>query len=112
MRAALVVAFTIVLFAVPPVVRTQAPRAGGERLGHVHFATSCAPSVAEEFDHAMALLHSFEFKDAITGFNQVLERDPSCGTAQWGVAISTWGNLFGGLRSPKVLQDGLAAAEK
>jgi len=90
----------------------QAPRPGGERLGKVHFETSCAQPVAEEFDHAIALLHSFEFSDAIAGFTKVLERDPSCGIAQWGIAMSTWGNPFGGLRAPKVLQDGLAAAEK
>src|SRR5260221_359625 len=88
----------------------QAPRPGGERLGTVHFETSCAPSTREEFDHAIALLHSFEFPDAITGFKNVLQIDPSCGIAQWGIAMSTWGNPFGGLRSPKVLQDGLAAA--
>ena len=90
----------------------QAPRPGGERLGKVHFETSCAQPVAEEFDHAIALLHSFEFSDAIAGFTKVLERDSSCGIAQWGIAMSTWGNPFGGLRAPKVLQDGLAAAEK
>src|SRR5437870_12635551 len=89
----------------------QAPRAGGERLGKVHFATSCAAPVAEEFDHAMALLHSFEFPDAITGFKKALEGDPSCGIAQWGIAMSTWGNPFAGLRSPKTLQEGLAAAQ-
>ena len=93
-------------------VPAQPPRPGGERLGKVHFETSCASSVAEEFDHSMALLHSFEFPDAITGFSKVLHDDPSCGIAQWGIAMSTWGNPFGGLRSPKVLQDGLAAADK
>ena len=90
----------------------QASRPGGERLGKVHFETSCAAPVAGEFDHAMALLHSFEFADAAAGFNRVLAGDPSCGIAQWGVAMSAWGNPFGGLRSPKVLQDGLAAAQK
>src|SRR5262249_35425163 len=76
-----------------------------------HFETSCAAQVGGEFDHAVALLHSFEFPDAITGFKQVLKDDPSCGIAQWGIAMSTWGNPFGGLRAPKVLQDGLAAAQ-
>jgi hypothetical protein len=94
-----------------PLAHAQAPRPGGERLGKVHFATSCAPSVREEFDHAIALLHSFEFPDAIAGFKTVLHSDPSCGMAQWGIAMSTWGNPFAGLRSPKTLQDGLAAAE-
>jgi hypothetical protein len=92
-------------------VHAQAPRPGGEHLGTVHFQTSCAAPVGEEFDHATALLHSFEFPDAIAGFKRVLQRDPSCGIAQWGIAMSTWGNPFGGLRSAKTLQDGLAAAQ-
>jgi tetratricopeptide (TPR) repeat protein len=92
-------------------VHAQAQRPGGEHLGTVHFQTSCAAPVGEEFDHAMALLHSFEFPDAIAGFKRVLQRDPSCGIAQWGIAMSTWGNPFGGLRSAKTLQDGLAAAQ-
>src|SRR5437764_649034 len=112
MRAACAVLSVVVVMLASSGVRAQTPRAGGERLGKVHFATSCAPAAAEEFDHAIALLHSFEFADAIAGFKQVLERDPSCGIAQWGIAMSTWGNPFGGLRSPKVLQDGLAASAR
>jgi hypothetical protein len=80
-----------------------------ERLGKVHFETSCSPAVVQEFDHAMALLHSFEFPAAIAGFQQVLKVDPTCGIAEWGIAMSTWGNPFAGLRAPRVLQDGLAA---
>jgi tetratricopeptide (TPR) repeat protein len=90
----------------------QTARPGGERLGTVHFATSCAAAVGGEFDHAIALLHSFEFPDAIAGFRKVLQDDPACGIAQWGIAMSTWGNPFGGLRPPRVLQEGLAAAQK
>src|SRR4029078_7559751 len=45
-------------------------------------------------------------------FTKVLEADPSCGIAQWGIAMSPWGNPFGGLRQRKVLQHRLAAAEK
>src|SRR2546423_15699974 len=113
MRAVFVLSSALALTLVSAsAVHAQAPRAGGERLGTVHFATSCAASVGEEFDHAVALLHSFEFADAITGFKKVLAADPACGIAQWGIAMSTWGNPFGGLRSPKVLQDGLAAAEQ
>src|SRR2546423_1444486 len=112
MRAVFVLSSALALTLVSAsAVHAQAPRAGGERLGTVHFATSCAASVGEEFDHAMALLHSFEFADAITGFKHVLQDDPSCGIAQWGIALSTWGNPFAGLRAPKTLQDGLAAAD-
>jgi hypothetical protein len=113
MRALSVLSSAIALTLVSAsLVHAQAPRPGGERLGKVHFATSCAAPVGEEFDHAMALLHSFEFPDAIAGFTKVLQGDPTCGIAQWGIAMSTWGNPFGGLRPPKTLQDGLAAAEK
>ena len=112
MRAVFVLSSAIaVALSSASVAHSQAPRPGGDRLGKVHFTTSCASSVREEFDHAMALLHSFEFADATTGFKNVLQSDPSCGIAQWGIAMSTWGNPFAGLRSPKTLQDGLAAAE-
>ena len=113
MRVARISGWVVVLmWASAMVAVAQISRPGGERLGKVHFEPSCVASVAGEFDHAMALLHSFEFADATAGFNQVLAGDPSCGIAQWGVAMSAWGNPFGGLRSPKVLQDGLAAAQK
>ena len=62
MRAPVVLSSVIALTLMSvPVARSQTSRAGGERLGKVHFETSCAAAVAEEFDHAMALLHSFEF---------------------------------------------------
>jgi len=107
----MVVSSAIVLTVISTFGHAQAPRPGGERLGKVHFDTSCAAAAGEEFDHAMALLHSFEFPDAIAGFRKVLATDPSCGIAQWGIALATWGNPFGGLRPPKTLQDGLAAAQ-
>ena len=112
MRALISSSAVAVMLVSASVIAAQPARPGGERLGKVHFETSCAAQVGEEFDHAIALLHSFEFADAITGFKQVLKDDPACGIAQWGTAMSTWGNPFGGLRAPKVLQDGLAAAQE
>src|SRR5256885_323405 len=112
MRAACAVLSAVVVMLASSGVRAQTPRAGGERLGKGHFATSCAPAAAEEVDHAIALPHPFEFADAIAGFKKVLDSDPACGIAQWGIAMATWGNPFAGLRAPKVLQDGLVAAEK
>lgn len=85
---------------------------GAEKLGKVHFDNSCSASVGQEFDRAMALLHSFEFPESIAGFQTVLKGDASCGIAEWGIAMATWGNPFAGLRAPRVLADGLAAAER
>ena len=63
-----------------------------ERLGTVHFATSCNPTVTTQFDRAVALLHSFEFGASIRGFNDVLAADSTCAMAYWGLALSRWGN--------------------
>ena len=87
-----------------------APRA--EKLGKVHFDNSCSASVGQEFDRAMALLHSFEFAEAIAGYQTVLKSDASCGIAEWGIAMAIWGNPFAGLRAANVLQNGLAASER
>jgi hypothetical protein len=68
--------------------------ANGEKLGEVHFATSCNEPAQSDFDRAVALLHSFQFDSAIDRFNAVLRKDPACGIAYWGVALSDWGNPF------------------
>ncbi len=39
-------------------------------------------------------MHSFWFKAAIAQFREALKKDPSCAMAQWGVALSLWGNPF------------------
>ena len=62
----------------------------GEKLGAVHFATSCDAEAQKEFDRAVALLHSFQFNYAIQGFNAALKSDPTCGIAHWGIALSQW----------------------
>jgi hypothetical protein len=84
-----------------------------ERLGKVHFQTSCQPKAQPQFDRAVALLHSFEFGPAIAAFDEALAVDPSCAITQWGVALSRWGNPFAvGLRAEVQLQQGLAAIER
>lgn len=88
-------------------------RPAGERLGTVHFTTSCVPSTQAPFDRAVSLLHSFEFGAARTAFEAALTLDPSCAITQWGVALSHWGNPFAvGARSASQVQQGLAAVER
>ena len=83
-----------------------------EALGRVHFETSCDPATRAEFDRAVALLHSFWFTAAADAFTRVAERDPRCGVAWWGVAMSRWGNPFAPSRPPRALEDGSAAIQK
>jgi hypothetical protein len=83
-----------------------------EKLGTVHFATSCSPSVAPQFDRAVALLHSFEFGASIRAFNDVLAADSTCAMAYWGIALSRWTNpMAAGNRSPALLQQGKQAVD-
>ncbi|HLZ82931.1 MAG TPA: hypothetical protein VKQ54_05145 [Caulobacteraceae bacterium] len=65
-----------------------------ERLGAVHFATSCAPAVGAAFDRAAALLHSFAYDAADTGFADVAARDPGCAMAHWGRAMTHYHQLW------------------
>lgn len=88
-------------------------RGGGEKLGTVHFATSCNDAAQKEFDRAVALLHSFQFNRAIEGFNAVVGQDATCGIAYWGIALSDWSNPFAlGAKDKSQLQAGLTNAER
>jgi len=84
----------------------------GEKLGVVHFATSCSAGAQKEFNRAVALLHSFQFSRAIEGFNAVLGQDATCGIAYWGIALSDWSNPFAeGMKDKSQLQAGRESTE-
>src|SRR2546430_7565024 len=59
-----------------------------EEVGSIHFVTSCAKGVESDFNRAVALLHSFQYEQAREGFAEIAKRDPQCGMAQWGVAMT------------------------
>jgi len=67
-----------------------------EKLGNVNFPTSCDQKVQAQFDRAVAMLHSFWFQQGEKAFREVLERDPSCAIANWGIAAILIGNTFAG----------------
>jgi tetratricopeptide (TPR) repeat protein len=84
-----------------------------EKVGIVHFSTSCSNAAKPLFNRAVALLHSFEFGRAIDGFNAALRVDPTCVMAEWGIALSVWGNPFApGVRAPTTLQQGMDAVAR
>ncbi|HEX7254052.1 MAG TPA: hypothetical protein VF376_14320 [Thermoanaerobaculia bacterium] len=61
---------------------------GDETLGTVHFPVSCAEPVRAEFTRAVALLHSFGYEESRNAFADVARRDPACGMAGWGIAMT------------------------
>jgi Tfp pilus assembly protein PilF len=80
-----------------------------EKLGKVNFAVSCSAAAQEEFNRAMALFHSFWFDPAKKSFSKVLQHDPECGMAHWGIAIMTMGNPFAWPPNPAALKAGASA---
>jgi len=111
MRGKLIAA--ILLTVVASSSRAQEHQHGnGEKLGTVHFATSCNEVAQKEFNRAVALLHSFQFSRAIEGFTAVLGEDATCGIAYWGIALSDWSNPFApGMKDKSQLQLGRESAE-
>src|SRR3979411_2961650 len=65
-----------------------------EKLGKVVFPTSCDPAVQTEFDRGVAMLHSYWFLIARRKFEAILQQDPTCAMAYWGVAMDLLGNTL------------------
>lgn len=88
-------------------------------LGVVDFENSCAPAVQAEFQRGVAMLHSYWFGYAGKTFRGVLEKDPGCAMAYWGIALDLLGNTLSGPPSRqnadaawKVLEDARAVPVK
>ena len=79
--------------------------------GTVHFEISCAPEVAEDFETAVALLHSFFYDEARLRFEDIAQRDPDCAMAWWGVAM-TWYHPLWAPPTDDENEKGLKAAQK
>ena len=106
-----VVAELVLLFTASCLAQ-QHQHGNSEKLGTVHFATSCSAAAQKEFDRAVTLLHSFQFRRAIEGFDAVLREDETCGIAYWGIALSDWSNPFAlEIKDKSQLQAGRENAE-
>jgi tetratricopeptide (TPR) repeat protein len=62
--------------------------------------------VADSFNHAVALLHSFEYDQAEQAFADIARQDPGCAMARWGEAMAYFHGLWGEYNAQK----GAAAA--
>lgn len=88
------------------------PGAGAkmEDLGKVDFPVACTRAAQAEFNRGMALFHSFWFDPAKASFRKVLELDPGCGMAHWGIALMSMGNPFTWAANPNATKAGAPAA--
>src|SRR5712675_517348 len=81
--AVAVVAATGVSLALPALAQT-----GDNKLGTVHFETSCKPEAQKLFDRGMLYQHSFWYRASQKTFEEALKADPECAIAYWGIALS------------------------
>jgi tetratricopeptide (TPR) repeat protein len=90
--------------------QTEHTRLAPDQIGaaFVKFDTSCAAAVRDDFNKGVALYHSFWFPEAIRTFESVLQRDPACALAHWGIAMSQWGNPYAGIKGAAVVKTGAA----
>ncbi|MEH2508894.1 Tfp pilus assembly protein PilF [Nitrobacteraceae bacterium AZCC 1564] len=109
---ALLLAFTltsaITLGAHHPVVAQDNAE---QKLGSVHFATSCNDTAQRRFDRAMRYQHSFWYSASSEIYGEVLKADPECAIAYWGIALALLNNPHIAVPAPN-LPLGLAAIEK
>ncbi len=65
-----------------------------EEVGSVKFSTSCSRDVENNFNRAVAMLHSFQYEQVRTVFGEIAKQDPQCAMAQWGIAMSQFHGLW------------------
>src|SRR5262245_23916175 len=84
----------------------------GEKLGKLSFPTSCDPKVQAEFERGVAMIHSYWFLIARRTFEGVLQNDPNCAIAYWGIALDYLGNTLATTPTRADAEAAWAALEK
>jgi tetratricopeptide (TPR) repeat protein len=72
-----------------------------KKLGSVAFEMSCSGET-EDFNLAMELLHSFEYDEAEKVFAKIIDKEPDCAMAYWGVAMSNFHPLWAPPSEPEL----------
>jgi tetratricopeptide (TPR) repeat protein len=83
-----------------------------EKLGTLSFPTSCDPKVQAEFERGVAMIHSYWFLVARKVFEGVIQQDPTCAIAYWGIAMDQLGNSLVGPPPRAQAEAAWAALEK
>jgi len=81
-------------------------------IGDIHFNVSCEENVQEDFNYALGMLHHMMYASSRELFNEILEKDPGCAMAHWGVATTLFQPLWGTRPSDEDLQMGWSHIKK
>jgi tetratricopeptide (TPR) repeat protein len=98
-------------FGSPAFAQHEHPAGDPTKLGKVNFPVACDVSVQAQFTSAVAMLHSFWYEKASETFTAVAEKDPTCGMAYWGIAMTYYHPIWQP-PGPADLKAGTAAMEK
>src|SRR6267154_1359816 len=77
-----------------PAVDRQGPIAGAPQLGRVNFPTGCVAEAQPSMETGVALLHSFQYRQADQSFSEAARHDPKCALAYWGKAMMHYEQLW------------------
>src|SRR5215467_1747159 len=110
-RSAFAVAAASIAASVPFSQPISGQEETDQRLGTVHFETSCNEVAQRRFDRAMRYQHSFWYRQSKAIFEEVLNADSGCAIAYWGIALSLLYNPHAP-PPPENLPLGLAALQK
>src|SRR5437588_11592077 len=111
MRESLFAATIMAVTTLGPCAPSLAQENADQKLGTVHFETSCNEMAQRRFDRAMRYQHSFWYSAAKEIFEEVAKADPECGMAYWGVALTLLNNPHAAIPAAN-LPLGLAAIQK
>jgi tetratricopeptide (TPR) repeat protein len=95
-----------------PEAAAQPAQSGPGQYGAVHFPISCRSGVQEQFERAVAMLHSFFYPEDVKAFEAIIAADPDCAMAYWGLAISQRPNPLVPPWAAENLKRGLDAVQK
>lgn len=109
MNRTLLLTFVALVLTMPVIGAAQHEH---DRLGSVTFPTSCDPRVQADFERGVAMLHSYWFNYAGKMFQSVLDRDPGCAMAYWGIALDLLGNTLAAAPPREAAERAWQALEK
>jgi len=78
------------------------------QFGSVEFDLTCNEIVKDEFNLALKLLHSFEYDEAEKVFAKIIDVQPDCAMAYWGVAMSNFHPLWAPPSEPELRKGAIA----
>jgi len=75
-------------------------------IGEVNFGVTCDESVQQEFDEALGMMHHMMYVASRTAFEGIIDQDPDCAMAYWGVATTLFQPLWATRPSQEELHRG------